>query len=127
MARSNQEVLLSPTTVITDQELQGRSQCNLYSPTEVDRLERPAMRTIRWALRERHKGKIRLAADIRARWVAEWKEGWGEEEISAAYWKGVNRSAAFGRRVYEFLLKYEVLHPYEPYILELDRGQVKGE
>ena len=127
MARSNQEVLLSPRTVITDQELQRRNQCNLYNPTEIDRLERPAMRTIRWALRERHKGNIRPAADIRARWVAEWKKGWGEEKINAAYWRGVNRSTAFGRRVYEFLLKYEVLHPYEPYILELDRGQVKGE
>jgi hypothetical protein len=85
------------------------------------------MRTIRWALRERHKGKIPPAADLRKRWVAEWKEGWGDEKKNAAYWEGVNRSANFGRRVYEFLLKYEVLHPYEPYILHLDRGQVKGE
>ena len=118
---------MSPRTVITDQELQRRSQCNLYNPTEIDRLERPAMRTIRWALRERHKGKIRPAADIRARWVAEWKEDWGKERISAVYWKGVDKSAALARRAYEFLLKYEVLHPYVPYTLQFERGQVKGE
>src|ERR1035437_6952929 len=118
---------MSPRTVITDQELQRRSQCNLYNPTEIDRLERPAMRTIRWALRERHSGKICLAADIRARWVAEWKEGWGDEKKNGVYWKGVDKSANFGRRVYMFLLDYEVLHPYLPYTLTLDRGEVTGE
>src|SRR5260370_33763144 len=104
---------MSPRTVIHDQELQRRSQCSLYNPAEIDRLERPAMRTIRWALRERHMGKICPVADLRAHWVAEWKEGWGNEKISAVYWKGVGKSAAFARRGYEFLLKYEGLHPYE--------------
>ena len=118
---------MSPRTVITDQALQGRSQCSLYNPAGIDRLERPAMRTIRWALRERHMGKICPVADLREHWVAEWKKGWGEEKISAVYWKGVGRSATFARRVYGFLLKYEVLHPYLPYTLQLDRGQVKGE
>ena len=115
------------STVITEQELQRRSQCSLYNPTEVDLLENPAMRTIRWALRERHQGKICSLVDLRIRWVAEWKDGWGSKKINSVYWKGVNRSATFGRRLYEFLLKYEVLHPYEPYTVEFDRGQVKGE
>ena len=127
MARSNQEVLLSPRTVITDQELQRRSQCSLYHPTEIDLLEKPSRLTFRWALRERHEGKIRTAADLRAHWVAGWKKGWGSEEKNSVYWESVKKAATFARRVYEFLLKYEVLHPYKPYILELDRGQVKGE
>ena len=123
----NKEVLMCVSTVICDQELQRLSQCSLYSPAEVDRLEKPAMRTIRWALRERHQGKICSVVDLRARWVAEWKNGWGSKKISSVYWKGVGKSATFGRRLYAFLLKYEVLHPYQPYTLELDRGQVKGE
>jgi hypothetical protein len=127
MARPSKVVLISPRTVITDRELQRRSQCSLYNPVEIDRLEEPARRTIRWALRERHMGKICSVVDIRQRWVAEWKKGWGNEKISAAYWKGVNKSANFGLRVYEFLLKYEVLHPYGPYTLQFERGQVKGE
>jgi hypothetical protein len=39
----------------------------------------------------------------------------------------VNKSRTFARRVYEFLLKYPVLHPYQPYTLQFDRGDVKGE
>jgi hypothetical protein len=127
MARSNQEVLLSPGTVITDQDLQRRSQCSLYHPTEIDLLEKPSRLTFRWALRERHKGKIRSAEDLRAHWVTEWKKGWGSEEKNDVYWESVKKAAPFARHVYMFLLKYEVLHPYKPYTLQLDRGQVKGE
>ena len=127
MARSNQDVLMSPRTVITDQDLQRRSQCSLYHPTEIDLLEEPSRLTFRWALRERHLGKTCSLVDLRAHWVAGWKKGWGEEKINGVYWKGVGRSANFAARVYKFLLKYEVQHPYEPYTLQLDRGQVKGE
>jgi hypothetical protein len=55
--------------------------------------------------------------------VAGWTRGWGSEKKNSIYWKSVNRSAPFAARVYEFLLKYEVLHPYEPYILELIGGR----
>jgi hypothetical protein len=127
MALSNQEVLLSPSTVITDQELQRRSQCSLYHPTEIDLLEKPSRLTFRWALRERHLGKPCSLVDLRAHWVAGWTKGWGSEKKNSIYWKSVKRAAPFAARVYKFLLDYEVLHPYEPYILELDRGQVKGE
>ena len=127
MARSKQEVLLSPRAVITDQELQRRSQCSLYSPTEIDRLEEPSRLTVRWALRERHEGKIRSAADLRAHWVAGWEKGWGSEKKNSVYWENVKKAAPFARRVYKFLLDYEVLHPYLPYTLPLDRGEVTGE
>ncbi len=127
MGRSNREVLISPRTVITDQDLQRRSQCSLYHPTEIDLLEKPSRLTFRWALRERHEGKIRQVVDLRAHWVAGWTKGWGDETKNSVYWDGVKKAAGFARCVYEFLLKYEVLHPYEPYTLELDRGQVKGE
>src|ERR1035441_1762411 len=127
MARSNQEVLLSPGTVITDQDLQRRSQCSLYHPTEIDLLEKPSRLTFRWALRERHLGKTCSLVDLRAHWVAGWTKGWGSEKKNSIYWKSVKRAAPFAARVYKFLLDYEVLHPYEPYTLELDRGQVKGE
>jgi hypothetical protein len=118
---------MSVSTVITEEELQRRSQCSLYIPAEVDLLERPSMQTIRWALRERHQGKICTVVDLRACWVAEWQKNWGKGAKNAAYWKGIQESRTFSRRVYEFLLKYEVLHPYEPYTLEFDRGKVKGE
>src|ERR1035441_5864599 len=127
MARSNQEVLLSPRTVITDQELQRRSQCSLYNPTEIDLLEEPSRLTFQWALRERHSGKTCQVADLRAHWVAGWKKGRGSETKNSVYWKGPAKAATFARRVYMFLLKYEVLHPYKPYTLRLDRGQAKGE
>ena len=126
MAQSNQEVLLSPSTVITDQELQRRSQCSLYNPTEIDLLEEPSRLTFRWALRERHMGKICQAAELRAHWVAGWTKGWGSEKKNSVYWKGPSKAATFAARVYKFLLKYEVLHPYLPYTLKLDRGEVKG-
>jgi hypothetical protein len=118
---------MSPRTVITDQELQRRSQCSLYNPAEIDLLEEPSRLTVRWALLERHLGKACSLSDLRAHWVAGWKKGWGSERINGVYWKGVGKAATFARRVYEFLLKYEVLHPYEPYTLQFDRGQVKGE
>jgi hypothetical protein len=127
MARSSKEVLISPRTVITDQDLQRRSQCSLYHPTEIDLLEKPSRLTFRWALRERHLGKICSLVDLRAHWVAGWTRGWGSEKKNSIYWKSVKRAAPLAARVYKFLLDHEVLHPYEPYILELDRGQVKGE
>ena len=52
--------------------------------------------------------------------------GQREEERCLLEGRGVNLQPS-RRRVFMFLLKYEVLHPYEPYTLELDRGQVKGE
>src|ERR1035437_4921054 len=109
---------MPPSTVITDRELQQRSQCSIYVPAEVDLLEEPARLTIRWALRERHQGKICSVVDLRKRWVTEWEKSWGKGAKSAGYWKGVQKSSTFGRRVYEFLLKYEVRHPYEPYTLQ---------
>jgi hypothetical protein len=113
--------------VITDQELQRRSECNSYNPAKIDPLEAPARLTIRWALRERHKGIICSLSALRERWVTEWQERWGEDAKNADYWKGVDKTRAFTRRVYEFLLDYEVLHPYEAYTLQFDRGEVKGE
>ena len=113
---------MSPRTVITDQELQRRSQCSLYNPAEIDLLEEPSRLTVRWALRERHMGKICPVADLRAHWVAGWKKGWGSEKKNGVYWKGPGKAATFALRVYGFLLKYEVLHPYEPYTLQFDSG-----
>src|ERR1035437_5794623 len=88
MARSNKEVLMSPRTVITDQELQRRSQCSLYNPTEIDLLEEPSRLTFRWALRERHLGKTCSLGGLRAQGVAAWKKGCGSNKINAVYWKG---------------------------------------
>jgi len=85
------------------------------------------MQTIRWALRERHLGNICQVANLRAHWVTEWSKGWGSEEKDDVYWESVRKAAPFARHVYMFLLKYEVLHPYEPYTLKLDSGHVKGE
>src|ERR1035441_4152883 len=82
MARPSKVVLLSPRTVINDQELQRRSQCSLYHPAEIDRLEEPSRLTVRWALRERHSGKVCSLPDLRAHWVAGWIKGWGNEKIS---------------------------------------------
>jgi hypothetical protein len=114
-------------TVITDRELQQRSQCSIYAPAEVDPQEEPARLTIRWALRERHQGKICSPPDLRERWVTEWKKSFGKDAKNAGYCKGVQKSSTFARHVYEFLLKYEVLHPYEPYTLQFDHGQVTGQ
>jgi hypothetical protein len=59
--------------------------------------------------------------------VTEWQKSWGKGTKNATYWKGVGKAATFTRRVYLFLLNYQVLHPYQPYTLRLDRGDVKGE
>ena len=69
---------MPPRMVINDQALQSRSQCSIYVPAEVDPLEEPARLTIRWALRERHLGKICLPSDLREHWVTQWKKKLGQ-------------------------------------------------
>ena len=112
---------------LTHLELQRRSHCGLYMPTTVDPLQEPAERTFRWALRERYNGKIVKPTDIREHFTDGWVKAWTGPEKDQAYWEGPKAASPFGRRVYTFLLKYEVIHPYEPYTLQLDRGQVRGE
>lgn len=112
---------------LTDQELQRRSQCALYVPTELDPLQGPAERSIRWALKERHGGKIHSAGELREYFTSEWMKDWKQPDKTAEYWEGPKNAAGFARRVYFFLLKHEVIHPFEPYTLQLDRGQVTGE
>ena len=87
----------------------------------------PAEQTFRWALRERHNGVIRPVTDLRARFVALWSESWGNATKTQAYWKGPDAARSFGRRLYEFLLNLEVIHPFQPYELELEAGTVYGE
>jgi hypothetical protein len=112
---------------LTDQELQRRSQCSLYMPTMIDPLQGPADATLRWALRERHDGKIVKPEDIRKHFTDGWMKAWTRSEKDQAYWKGPKKAAALGRRLYEFLLKYEVIHPYQAYSLQFDNGKVTGE
>ena len=112
---------------LTDQELQRRSQCSLYMPTMIDPLQGPADATLRWALRERHDGKIVRPEDIREHFTDGWVKAWTRPEKDQAYWEGPKAAPALGRRLYEFLLKYEVMHPFEPYTLQFDNGKVSGE
>jgi hypothetical protein len=90
-------------------------------------MEKPAEQTFRWALRERHNGVIRPLADLRARFVGHWAEAWGATEKTQEYWKGPNAARSFGKRLYEFLLNLEVVHPFQPYTLELEAGTIYGE
>lgn len=117
----------SKSISLTDLELQQRSQCSLYTPTFVDPLEHPAEQTLRWAVRERHLGTIREPKELRKRFVGLLEKARGNQKKDQVYWNCVKQSLPFGRRVYMFLLKYRVLHPYEPYTLQFDRGQVTGE
>ena len=113
---------------LTDQELQRRSQCALYVPTELDPLQGPAERSIRWALKERHAGRSTQPGNSGSTLRIGMDEGLdaaGEGPRSTG--RGPECSWALGRRVYDFLLKHEVIHPFEPYTLQLDRGQVTGE
>lgn len=114
--------------VLSEKELHRRSQCSLYDPLRVDVLEGPAERTFRWAVLERSFGKIHKAPEIREHFVSGWNKAWSDlnTKFSGDYWKGPKFAAALGRRVYEFLLKFEVIHPFEPYTLELDRGVIHG-
>jgi hypothetical protein len=114
------------TVSLTDQELQQRSQCSMYISTEVDPWQGPADRTIRWAISERASGTIRKPDDLRVHFAAGWKKAWKGQAYSKAYWAGINKALPFGRRVYYFLLKYEVEHPFRPYTLKLDGGRVTG-
>lgn len=111
---------------LTEDELQRKSQCGLYMPTASDPVQAPAERTLRWALRERHVGKIPLVSDLREHFMYGWAQGWNKPK-DLEYWEGAEKARAFGRRMYEFLLKYEVIHPFEPYTLDFDDGQVTGE
>lgn len=112
--------------VLSDKELQRRSLCSMYIQRQVDLLEGPAEHTLRWAIRERHFGKIHSPSELREYFINEWGKAWNRPEKDSGYWQGPNAARSFGRRVYEFLLKHEIVHPYEPYTLELDRGTVIG-
>lgn len=111
----------------SDAELHRRSLCSLYDSKEVDLLAGPAEQTFRWALRERHSGKVPSIESLRERFMDGWSSGWSKPEKDSSYWKGPNAARSFGRRVYEFLLKYEVIHPLEPYKLNIEHGIVTGE
>ena len=115
---------------LTDQELQQRSQCSLYMPTTVDPLQEPADATLRLAeaLRERYNGKIGKTGGYSGEHFTDgWMKAWTRPEKDQAYWEGPKAAAALGRRLYEFLLKYEVIHPFAPYSLQFDNGKVTGE
>ncbi len=122
-------MLTAPTIQfsITDTELQRRSQCSLYTPTVFNPLEGPAERAFRWAIKQREAGKIASPADLREYFMREWNKDWDERERNTEYWVGPKKAPAFARRVYEFLLKYVVTQAFQPYTLQLDRGQVTGE
>jgi hypothetical protein len=113
--------------VLSELELQRQSMCPLFDGIDFHRMERPADQTFRWALRERHNGVIRPVTDLRARFVDLWAEAWGTAAKTAEYWKGPAAARSYGRRLYEFLLNLEVIHPFQPYTLELETGQVRGE
>ena len=96
-------------------------------PTMIDPLQGPADATLRWALQERHDGKIVKPEDIREHFTDGWMKAWTGPEKDQAYWKGPKAAPALGRRLYEFLLKYEVMQPLQPYTLHFDNGKVTGE
>jgi hypothetical protein len=112
---------------LTEAVLHRRSLCSMYQSNVEDHLTGPAERTFRWALKERFIGKLHKPADLREHFVSGWSKAWNLPEKDARYWEGPNKSRAFGRHVYEFLLKYEIVQPYEPYSLELPAGTVTGE
>ncbi|MEO6801752.1 MAG: hypothetical protein ABI197_00755 [Granulicella sp.] len=118
---------LGNKVVLVDSELQRRSQCALYMPTTVDPLQGPSDRTFRWAINERSRGKIRSPEELRQRFTEEWVKDWAGPEKDEAYWKGPHATGPFGRHMYTFLLKYEVIQPFQPYTLQLEQGQVSGE
>jgi hypothetical protein len=113
--------------VLSEEELHRRSLCSMYDGRVVDSLKVPAERTFRWALRERHGGKIPSPSDLREHFTNGWSSTWNKPNKDLEYWKGPKAAAAFGRIVYGFLLKYEVIHPFEPYSLSLGGGSIRGE
>jgi hypothetical protein len=113
--------------VLSESELQRHSVCPLFDGVEVHPMEQPAEQTFRWALRERHSGVIRPVTDLRARFVEIWAKAWGAAAKTSEYWKGPNMARSYGRRLYEFLLNLEVIHPFQPYELKLGAGLVRGE
>jgi hypothetical protein len=111
---------------LSELELQRNAVCSMYVEQSVDYLIGPAERTFRWAVRQRHNGIICTPKMLRERFLDDWKKSW-EGAIDDTYWVGPKAAAPFGRRVYEFLLKYEVLRPFEPYQLQLEHGQIHGQ
>jgi len=112
--------------VLSEASLTLWGHCPLYRPATVDLMTRPAEQTFRWALTERHIGKIPTVVTLREHFVAAWAKGWNQPEKTLDYWEGPQAARTFARRVYEFLLKHEVVHPFEPYALELDAGRIRG-
>ena len=112
--------------VLSEAELDRRSQCVLYQPASMDLLVQPSQLAFEWALRKRLDGKIIEPPDLREKFIEIWAAQWGKPEKDASYWEGPQAARPFARRVYEFLLRHEVVHPFEPYQLELDSGVIAG-
>jgi hypothetical protein len=115
---------------LSDESLHELSQCGLYQigPLNVQSVLEATVRfTFRDAVRDRFFSKIQEPKILRASFVKNWKKLWPDKPDGPGYWRGPAASIPFARRVYEFLLKYEVVQPFEPYRLELEYGNVYGE
>ena len=113
---------------LTDQELQRRSQCALYVPTELDPLQGPAD-AIDPLGSSGTSRQVRSAktGGTREHFTVGWMKAWKQARQDRGVLERPKNAAGFARRVYVFLLKHEVIHPFEPYTLQLDSGKVTGE
>lgn len=111
---------------LNDDRLQYQSVCPLYAQKEVDLLAGPAEDTFRWAVRARYLARIMKPVELREHFVDLWRARWPYEAKTLAYWDGPKAAPAFARRVYEFLNKFNIAQPFEPYTLALEEGIVVG-
>ena len=93
--------------LVRDSQLEPAVQCSFYKELKPDLLTLPAIETLKWAVRERHAGKIRTAPEIRERFVKLWNEHWTGIR-DGTYWAGPKSAIGLGRRLHEFLLKYRM-------------------
>lgn len=120
---------------IPDVVLNLAATCPLRTERPVsDRLFVTASHTLRWALCRKFEGRVPTPAEARDRFVMVWKSLYYPEykDVPAppdhkTFWIGAREGRTIGKRIRDFVLRYEVLVPLGPYSLTVQSDTIEGE
>lgn len=120
--------------IIKETQLVDYGICPLYDRKEEGNLEKAAADTLRFILLRIFKGihDRPTVAFIREKYVDIWNNYWFGDQPkvipnSGPYWEGPKRAATVGRKIYELISRYTVIHPEQPYNLLLNGYTIQGQ
>jgi hypothetical protein len=119
--------------MISEDRLNSYAICPLYNPPTAEPIQVQAEGLFKWAMLRTFDG-IHDPPDLtglRERYVSLWNKHWFGDQpktlpATGPYWDGPKASRGVARRIFEFLDKYEVVHPEQPYDLKVDKYTIQG-